>query len=151
WSAVASQAGSDLVDRTQQAIDRAREVIAQHVRAVALTASRELAAANAAAEADRQRKLEEREATVAAAERAALLEAQRKEEADRREALALAARQIGGLIRKALSALDEGSTGRAAGLRRAIEEKCAAAASLPMYLTRQIQQLDARLDELKDW
>ena len=60
-------------------------------------------------------------------------------------------RQVGGLIRKARGALHEGSTGRAAGLRRAIDEKLTGAPPLPPYLTNQLQQLDAQLNELKDW
>ncbi len=151
WKAVAAQAPAQVVQRTREAIDRAREVVAQHLREVALIASRELADANAAAEAQRRRQIEEQAAAAAAAERAAALEARQKAEAEERESVALARRQLGGLIRKAQAALKEGSTGRAAGLRRAIEEKLTGAPPLPAYLTGQIQQLDARLEELKDW
>jgi Domain of Unknown Function (DUF349) len=151
WKAVAADAGPDWVPRAQQAIDRSREVIARHLRQIAAEASRQLAAANAAAEAQRQRELEEKAAAAAAAERAGILEAQRKAQAEKREADALALRQIGGLIRKAAAALKDGSTGRAAGLRRAVEEKLPAAPPLPPYLSNQLQQLDAQLNELKDW
>ncbi len=151
WKAVASHADPGLLEKTQQAIDRARDVIAQHLRQVALVASRELAAANAAAEAERQRELEAKAAAAAAAEQAAAQAAQRKEEAEKREAAALALRQLGGLLRKAQAALNDGSSSRAAGLRRAIEEKLAGAPPLPAYLANQVQQLDARLEELKDW
>ena len=47
--------------------------------------------------------------------------------------------------------MNEGSTGRAAGLRRAIEEKLPAAPPLPPHLTTSLQLLDTRLTELKDW
>jgi hypothetical protein len=151
WSAVAANATADLQQQTQLAIDRAREVIAQHLREIAAEASRELAAANAAAEAQRRRESEEKAASLAAAERARVLEEERKAQAEKQEAQATALRQIGGLIRKAHSALDEGSTGRAAGLRRAIEEKVTGAPPLPAYLANQVQQLDKKLAELKDW
>jgi hypothetical protein len=151
WKAVAADAEPNVQLAVQQSIDRSREVIAQHLRQIALVASRELAAANAAAEAQRLRELEEKTASAAAAERAQALEEHRRAEAEKREALALAIRQIGGLIRKAHAALTEGSTGRAAGLRRAIEEKLPTAPPLPPYLANQLQQVDAKLNELRDW
>ena len=151
WSALAAQAEPDLQQKVQQAIDRAREVIAQHLRQIAVEASRELAAANAAAEAQRVRELEDKASAAAAAERAAVFEAERKARSEKQEAEAMALRQIGGLIRKAHGALSEGSTGRAAGLRRAIEEKLVTAPPLPGHLTNQLQQLDKKLADLKDW
>jgi Domain of Unknown Function (DUF349) len=151
WKAVAVDAEPDLQRRVQDAIDRSREVIAQHLRQIAAEASRELAAANAAAEAQRQRELAEKAAAVAAAERAEAAEAERKARAEKQEAESIAFRQIGGLIRKAQSALNEGSTGRAAGLRRAIEEKLATAPPLPPHLSNSLQLLDKKLTELKDW
>ncbi len=48
------------------------------------------------------------------------------------------------------AALRDGGTQRAAGLRRSIDQKLPAAA-LPTYLSRQIQQLDEKLHELKQW
>src|SRR5882757_5807836 len=151
WKAVAAQAQPDLVATVRQAIDRSREVIASHLRQIAVEASRQLAAENAAAEAKRLAELEEKAAAAAAAERARIREEQRKAQAEKQEAEAQAFRQLGGLIRKALRALDEGSTGRAAGLRRAIDEKLVNAPPLSLYLTNQLQQLDTRLAELKDW
>ena len=151
WQAVAAQAQPDLLEQVRQAIDRSREVIASHLRQIAVEASRQLAAENAAAEAQRLRELEEKSAAAAAAERAQAQEELRKARAQKQEAEALAFRQLGGLIRKALSALNEGSTGRAAGLRRAIEEKLVDAPPLSPYLTNQLLSLDTRLNELKDW
>ena len=151
WSAVAADAAPEIRLKAQEAIDRSREVIAHHLRQIAVEASRELAAANAAAEAQRQRELAEKAAAAAAAERAQLVEAERKALAEKHEAESIAFRQIGGLIRKAHGALNEGSTGRAAGLRRAIEEKLATAPPLPPHLTTSIQLLDKKLEELKDW
>ena len=151
WQGVAAQAEPSLQQSTQDAIDRGRELIAQHLRQIAAIASRELAAANAAAEAQRLRELEAKEAATEAAERARVMEAERKAAAEKQEAEATALRQLGGLLRKAHGALNEGSTGRAAGLRRAIEEKVTAAPPLPPYLANQLQQLDEKLAELKDW
>jgi hypothetical protein len=151
WNAVAPKADAATVEKTQLAIDRAREVIAQHLRQVAAEAARELAAANAAAEAQRQREMQEKAAATAAAEQARVLEEERKARAEKQEAQATALRQIGGLIRKAHGALSEGSTSRAAGLRRAIEEKLATAPPLPAHLVNQLQQLDKKLADLKDW
>src|SRR3546814_17890217 len=47
--------------------------------------------------------------------------------------------------------LSDGSTARAAGVRRTIEEKLATAPPLPAGLASRIQQLDKQPDELKDW
>src|SRR3954470_3628906 len=151
WQAVAGQASAEVVDRVRQAIDRSREVIASHLRQIAVEASRQLAAENAAAEAQRIREAEQKEAAAAAAERAQADAEARKAQAEKLAAEALAFRQIGGLIRKAQSALNEGTTGRAAGLRRAIEEKLANSPPLSPSLTSQLLNLDTRLNELKDW
>lgn len=151
WKAVAGHADPDVAQATQQAIDRAREVIAQHLRQIAVEAARELAAANAEALALKQREQDEKAAASAAAERARIEEEERKAKTDKLEAEAHALRQIGGLIRKAHGALAAGSSKTAAGLRRAIEEKMAAAPHLPAHLANQLKQLDAKLQELKDW
>jgi hypothetical protein len=151
WNAVATSAEPEVVRRVQDAIDRSRGVIDGHLREVAAQVSRERAAANAAAEALRLREEEEKAAATVAAERARTLESERKAHAEKQEAHAQAVRQIGGLIRKAHEALDDGSTGRAAGLRRAIEEKLPTAVPLPGHLASRLQQLDAKLGELRDW
>lgn len=84
-------------------------------------------------------------------EAAALLQAHRQARADQDAAAAHAVKQLGGLIRKALSALNDGQTGPAAGLRRAIEEKRAAIAHLPPHIAAQLQTLDEKLALLQDW
>jgi len=142
WRAVGAQASAELATRVRQDIDCSREIIASHLRQIAVEASRQLAAENAAAEAQRIRELEQKTAASEAAERAQVEAEARKERADKLAAEALAFRQIGGLIRKAQGALSEGSTGRTAGLRRAIEEKLASAPPLSPYLTNQLQSLD---------
>jgi hypothetical protein len=99
WKGVSGNATPDVIQQVQQATDRAREVIALHLRQIAVEASRQLAAANAAAEAQRVRELADKAAAATAAERAATLEAERKAQAEKRESEALAIRQLGGLIR----------------------------------------------------
>ena len=151
WKAVAADAPPDVQQKTEQAIERSREVIAQHLHQAAAKASQELAAAQAAAEAQRLRGLEEQAAASAAAEQARIEEAARQAQAAKQEAEALAVRQIGELTRKAHGALNGGGTRRAAGLRRMIEERLSTAPPLPAHLLNQLQQLDVKLDELKDW
>jgi hypothetical protein len=147
WKAVVQHAPAELAQKTQQAIDTARETIAEHLRQVAAAAARELAEANAAALAQKKREQEEQAAAAAAAERARIEEEERKA----KEAEAHALRQIGGLLRKAHGALASGSSRTAAGLRRAIEEKLAGAPPLPTHLASQLRQLDEKLQEINDW
>lgn len=151
WQAVAAHAEPGAAQATQQAIDRAREVIAQHLRQIAAEAARQLTAANAAALAQKQREEEDQAAAVAAEERARTREEERQAKAQKHEAEAHALRQIGGLLRKAHGALASGSSRTATGLRRAIEEKLSGAPSLPAPLASQLKQLDAKLQELQDW
>jgi len=151
WKTVASQAVPELTAKVQETIGCARDVIEQHRRELEAQAARELSAANAASKAQQARELEERTAAEAAAIRARIEQIERKVLADKKEAEALALGQIGGLIRKALGALREGSTGRTAGIRRAIEEKLATAPPLPTHLSNQLRQLDEQLEALKDW
>lgn len=150
WNALAAQADPELRVRVQQWIDRSRETIADHFRQVAALVSREQAAA-AAAEARRLREQEAQASAAAAAEQARILQEQKRALDEKQQPERQAVRQIGELIRKARGALSDGSTSRAAGVRRAIEEKLAEAPPLPANLLSQIQQLDKQLDELKDW
>ena len=151
WKAVAEQAEPELRSRVQQWVDRSRETISEHLRQIAAQASREQAAADAAAEARRLREEQAQATAAAAAEQARLAEEQNRALAEQQHAEQQAARQIGELIRKARAALSDGSTSRAAGVRRTIEEKLAGAPPLPASLASQIEQLDKQLDALKDW
>jgi len=151
WEAVAEQADPELRGRVQQWVDRSRETIAEHLRQMAAQASREQAAADAAAEARRLRDEQAQATAAAAAEQARLAEEQNRALAEQQDAEQQAARQIGELIRKARAALSDGSTSRAAGVRRTIEEKLAGAPPLPANLAGQIQSLDKQLEALKDW
>ncbi len=158
WRSLEEHAPSEVRERAHRAVDRCREIIGAHFRQLeeqaqqkthqaALLAAREEAALHAAEAARRRNEA----ADNAAAEAARLREAEEKARADRLAAEALALRQIGALIGKANGALREGDTGRAAGLRRAVEEKLAAMPSAPPHLAGQVQQLDVKLKELKEW
>jgi hypothetical protein len=162
WSSLAGRPAADIELRAVEAVDRCHEVIAAHVRMAAQQAAQEEAerAAFQAAEEVRERERQAaREAASAQAETeervrreaAAVREAEEAERARKLETEEHFFRQIGGLIRQAKGALEEGNTQRAAGLRRAIEEKLPNAPALPIHLTRSLQQLDERLKELKQW
>jgi hypothetical protein len=162
WRLLIAQPAADVERRAAQAIDRCREVIAVHLRTAAQQAAeraaeqaaqqavhdaraREIQAAQemASAEADAEAKLRR--------EAAAVREAQETERAAKRAAEEQVFREIDGLIRKANGALSDGNTQRASGLRRAIAEKLPAAPAAPTHLTRRLQQLDDKLNELKQW
>jgi hypothetical protein len=158
WRALETQAAAEVRERAERAIEDCREVIARHHRQLteqaaaalqkaALRAAREEAVVQAAEQAQRHND----ELAAAAAEAARAREAEEKARAERSAAEALALRQLGGLIGKANGALRDGITGRAAALRRAIEEKLPGLPALPAYLASQVQQLDVKLNELKEW
>jgi multidrug efflux pump subunit AcrA (membrane-fusion protein) len=163
WRALEAQANADAQQhRATQAMNRCREVIDAHERQAAeqaaaaaqqaeRQAAREAALAEAAAEAQRRQVAAAQAAAEAGAEAAKIREADEKARAEKLAAEASALRQMNGLIGKANSALREGNTGRAAGLRRAIEEKLPSMPALPAYVSAQIQKLDAALNELKGW
>lgn len=151
WEAVAAQADAELSGRVQPWIERSRETVAEHLRELAAQAAREQAAASVAAEAKRLREEQMQASATAAAEQARVLEEQHRELDEKQQAEQQATRQISELIRKARAALSDGSSSRAAGVRKTIEEKLAAAPPLPANLASQLQQLDKQLDELKDW
>ncbi len=162
WRSLEAHAAADARQRVTQAMERCREVIEAHERqaaeqavaaaqSAARQAAREAALTVAAEEAQRRMAADSLAAATAAAEAAKLRDAEIKARADQLAAEASALRQMNGLIGKANSALREGNTGRAAGLRRAIEEKLPTMPALPAYVTAQIHKLDAALDELKGW
>ena len=162
WNSLGARPPADIDRRAMDAVDRCQEIMAAHHREAArLAAQREAerAALQAAAdirERERQAALEAAAALADAELRrrnqeAAVREAQEAERAQKLEAEARLLGQIGGLIRQARGALEEGHTQRAAGLRRAIEEKLPNAPAMSAQLTRSLQQLDDRLKELKQW
>ena len=148
----------DTAQRIAQAAERCRAVIAEHERSVQHQAE-QAAAQRAKDEArERERRAEEEIANAQAAveaqrlqEAAAVRAAEEKVLADARAAQEQVFRQIGGLVRKAHGALSDGQSQAASGLRRAIEEKLTAAPAVPAHLLRGVQQLDGKLNELKQW
>jgi hypothetical protein len=151
WQVAARHASPDAIQKAQVALERGRAVISDHETRAAEAAQREAQAARAADEARRQREAAQQAAAAEAAEQAQVRQEQQREESAQKEAEAAALRQIAGLIRKAQGALNAGGTSRAAGVRRSLEDKLATAAPLPAYLTTQLQALDKRLNEMKDW
>jgi len=158
WQTLAAQAAPAVQEQAVRAIDRCREIIAEHHRRVAALAEHQaLQEAQRAAQAEvlnrAQEEAQRREQAQAAAAEAQA-QARLAEEAERaaqQAAQASALRRLSGLVAKAHGALRDGDTGRAAGLRRAIDESLPSVASPPAHLTRQLQQLDAKLNELKQW
>jgi hypothetical protein len=162
WRSLTPRPDASIEQRGNQAIDRCREVIAEYLRQSAQQAALRAAeqAAEQAARDARERAYQEAQVAASAQaaaeaqlrqEAAAVREAEETARAARRAAEEQVLRQLGGLIRKANGALSDGNTQQAAGLRRAIEEKLPAAPAVPTYLSRQLQQLDDKLNELKQW
>ncbi len=155
WRTVEPHASADLQREVEQQLVRAREVIDQHRRTTEAAAEQRREAARAAEEARRRAQLEAEVAAAAAAEQARLREAERaariEAEQARRTAEETEVRHLLGLLRQAQAALERGSTARAARLRDAIAAKLPEAPSLPEWYARQLQHVDERLGELKDW
>ena len=158
WQALEAYAAPDMRERAARAIERCEEIIAEHHQRIRQEAAE--AAARTAREAERAEALrlaecesararEEAERTLA--ETAARREAEETARAAAAAAAAAALREVNALIGKAQAALREGATGRASGLRRALEEKLAALAAVPPAVSRQMQKLDTSLGELKAW
>jgi hypothetical protein len=158
WRSLTTQPDANTEQRGAQAIDRCREVIEGHQRQIAQQAALQVAQQAAHDARERANKAAQEAASAQAdveaqlrKEAAAVREAAETARAEKWAAEEQVFRQIGGLIRKANGALGDGNTQKAAGLRRAIEEKCLTAPAVPTYLTRQLQQLDDKLNELKQW
>jgi DNA repair protein SbcC/Rad50 len=162
WRTFEGQAQPWARDRVRAAIDRCRAILDAHVQEEAQQAARlaeqsarEAAQHAARAEAEAKAAEAARERDEAAAQAAAqaeeLRQAEEKARVEREAAHANALRQIAALMARAHGALRAGHTGPAAGLRRAIEEKLSAALPLPASLSRGLQELDAKLQAMKDW
>jgi hypothetical protein len=158
WQALEPQAPPAIRQRAARAIERCQEIMAEHLEGLARQAAleseqaaRQAARLEAAALAELMSQRRSEAESLAKAEAAARREAEAKLRADQSAAEALAVRQIGGLIGRAHEALREGSTGRASGLRRAVEEKLSALPAVPAPLAKQLLKLDQKLEELKEW
>lgn len=155
WRTLEQHATPDLGREVEKHLQRARDVIERQRRAIEAEAEQQRSSTLAAEEARRQQELETQTAAAAAAEQARILEAEREaaREAERAKRAADDAevRNLLGLLRQAQAALEHGGTARAARLRDAIAERLPQAPALPEWFGRQLQQVDARLEELKDW
>jgi hypothetical protein len=151
WATAAPDATPALRDEVERHLASARAAI--EVQRVAETdrIEREREAARAAEEARQQREQAARDAADAAAERARAEEAERQAERAKREAEAAEVRTLIGLLRQAQAALERGGTARALRLREAITAKLPGATGLPPWFERQLQDVDARIQELQDW
>ena len=173
WRALAARPDAQVEQRGEQALERCREVIAEHEREVARQAAERAAEREArearerALEAERRAAAEKAEAeavtsAAAAAEQAEAdasdlaataepREAEDSARAEQRAAEAQAHREIGSLIRLSSAALQRGDTRKAARFRQALEEALQATPAVPPFLARNLQQLDDRLNELRQW
>lgn len=158
WQAVAQQAAPEIRERASCAMQRCEDIVAAHHRRLAQEAAESAARAAREVAREQARRLVEAEAErlrEAAAQEVAARAAQRDAEArahaERAAAEGIVLREAAALIGKARAALRDGSTGRASGLRRALEEKLASLPVVPAPLARQVLALDATLSELKDW
>jgi hypothetical protein len=162
WRALPARPDAEIELRAEQAIERCREVITAHERDAAQLAARRAAEREAEREAREAREREQEAQRLAAAEQAearaqalaavaAEREAEERARAEQRAAEAAALREIGSLIRLSGDALQRGNSRKAARFRQAIEDAQQAAPALPPHLVRNLQQLDERLNELKQW
>lgn len=181
WHALPDTVDAPLRERGAQAIARCEAVIAAAIaeaqaRAAAEAEAAAATAAAAEAEAARQaRQLAEQQARLAReeAERERLTREQADAAAARDAAPAAdaepphaaadhepgestdptvaARREISSLIRLGGAALQRGDTRKAARFRQAIETALPAAGEVPPHLLRTLEQLDARLNELRQW
>jgi hypothetical protein len=174
WRPLERDTDTTTAQRAAQAIEQCRQVAAAYRQETEARAARLATAAAERAAAERERReAEERTAAEVAGQADALLQLQREAEASRAaEAAARAAeraaeraaaeelwRRLGALIGMARGALRAGNTQKAARLRREITAKwptlsttaAVPAAAVPAALSRQLQQLDAQLNELKEW
>jgi len=162
WQALPEDLDADLRQRGQLALDRCREIIAAHqLEAARLAAGQEAERARTEAlEAEllAQQRAAEQQAAEEAREQAL---AQEASEADAQAATrALSEKQaseaqihaeILSLIRLSGAALGRGETRKAARFRQSVETAMAEAPALPPHLARNLEQLDARLNQLRQW
>jgi hypothetical protein len=153
WRPFAAHATAEQQASVDQGLAAAREVVAAHQAVVeaALESKR-------TAEESAQREIAEREAAAAAdAARTALEHETRQAEQAARDAQAAsdgeASRKVIGLLRQAQAALERGSTASAERLRAGLAKKLQVvpASALAPGLQRQLEQLDVKLQELRDW
>ena len=155
WSTVAPDATAERRDDVDRLLASARASIEAQRRFETERVERERAATQAALEAQQQREHAAHAAAAAAAEaaaeRARAQDAARLAEQAHRDAEAAVVRALVALLRQAQAALERGGTARAVRLRQEIAEKLPGATGLPPWFERQLQDVDARVQELQDW
>jgi hypothetical protein len=175
WHALPDTVDAPLRERGAQAIARCEAVIAAAVAQARAAAEAEAAAAAAAEAARQAQQLAEQQARLAREE--AERERLAREQADAAAApdptpaadaatphadadheagestdpTVAARREIASLIRLGSAALQRGDTRKAARFRQGIETALPAAGEVPPHLLRTLEQLDARLNELRQW
>lgn len=151
WQAIADSAAAAESAAAAQHAQRCHEIIEQHEREHAQLAARQSAQLSAAAAERERRAAEDSAATAAAAERQRVLAEERQAAEAAETARLTALREIAALLRQAHAALNGGRTRRAADLRATLTERLQSPLVLPSRLSNQLQQLDERLQEVKDW
>jgi len=151
WEAARAHATAEAQHAVTAQLARARDALEEQRRAAEIEVARQRAAALAAEEARQQRQREAGAAAEVAAEKSRLLEEERQAAQAKREADEAMVRRLIGLLRQAQAALDQGGTARATRLRAIIEELLTQAPALPPWFAGRLQQVDARLAELRDW
>ena len=166
WRALPAEFDAATRQRGQQALDRCQAVIAAHERELARAAKERAADEARARELDaellaQQQAAAERAAADAIAQTAADLareaevqadqQAQTQQLTEKQAADARALADIVSLIRLSGAALARGDTRKAARFRQSIEAALPEAPSLPPQLSRSLEQLDHRLNELRQW
>ena len=166
WQALPPNFDAAIRTRGHQAIERCREVIAAHEREIARAVAERAAeraaedararAMEAELQAQQQAAAEQAEAdasALAVADEARAVDAQAETQAltEKQAADAQAQAEIVSLIRLSGAALKRGDTRKAARFRQSIEAALPGIPSLPAHLARSLEQLDARLNELRQW
>lgn len=162
WQALPAELDAEIRRRGQLALERCQAIIAAHQREVVRIAAERAAEQSRASELEAELLLQQQaaaaQAAVDASEQAAADQAREAE--SHAEALALTEKQsaeakshaeIGSLIRLSGAALGRGETRKSAWFRQSIETALAAAPPLPPLLARSLEQLDTRLNELRQW
>jgi hypothetical protein len=162
WQALPAGTDAALRQRGQLAIDRGQQVIAAHegelARIAAERADEQARARALEAERLAQQQAAEEQAAINASEQAMAEQAREAEaqaeaqmQSDKQAADTQAHAEILSLIRLSGAALARGDTRKAARFRQSIETALPAAAALPPHLARSLEQLDSRLNQLRQW
>lgn len=162
WQALPADTDAAIRQRGQQALDRGHEAIAAQLREIArLAAERgaEEARARALEEelqaqqqaAEEQAAADAREQALAEQARAAEAQAEAQVQDEKQVADAQVHAEIGSLIRLCGAALGRGETRKSARFRQSIDAALAGGTLLPPHLARSLEQLDKRLNELRQW